>query len=387
MTETILQEKNVTTKEDALYMAIELSNSYWKLGFSTGRESGPRIRNVEAGDREDLMKEIMKSKEKFGIAKEAEVRSCYEAGRDGFWLHRYLEWQGIENEVVDSSSIKVDRRARRAKNDKIDVGELLSMLLRHHRGEKDVYRVVRVPSVEQEDERRLTREREMLMKEHTQHINRIRSMLVTQGVKLGKWNPHLINDLGEIRQWNDLLLPENFRKQLCREWARLELVEQQVDEIDREFMEAIKKQETPVARITAQLMTLVGIGPVIAGVLASEFFGWRKFDNPRQVGSLAGLTGTPYSSGKMNREQGISKAGNWRVRRVMVELAWIWLRYQPDSYLSKWFTRRFADKGKRQRRIGIVALGRRLLVELWRYVDFGVIPEGARMRGEDIRAA
>ena len=387
MTQAILQEKNVSTKGAALYMALELSNSTWKVGFSAGVERGPRIRNVEARDRAELMTEIKTSKEKFGLPVDAKVKSCYEAGRDEFWLHRYLESQGIENEVVDSSSIKVDRRARRAKNDNLDVGELLSMLMRRHDGGKNEYRVVRVPSVEQEDERRAFRERERLMKEHTQHINSIRSMLVTQGVKLDKWDPHLDEDLDEIALWDESRLPENLTKQLCREWVRLELVKKQAKEIDREIKEKVERQETPVARVMGILMMLVGIGPVSAGVLASEFFAWRKFTNPRQVGALAGMTGTPYSSGDMNREQGISKAGNWRVRRIMIELAWIWLRYQPDSHLSKWFAQRFANKGKRQRRIGIVALGRKLLVALWRYVDLGVIPEGAILRGEDCRAA
>jgi transposase len=387
MTKAILQEKNVSTNGASLYMALELSNSIWKVGFSAEGEGGVRIRNIEAGDRTDLMKEIRASKEKFGLAQDAKVKSCYEAGRDGFWLHRYLESKGIENEVVDSSSIKVDRRARRVKNDKADVVELVSMLMRRHDGKKSEYRVVRVPSREQEDERRPFRERERLMKEHTQHINAIRSMLVTQGVKLDKGGPYLITTLDKIRLWNGSRLPEKLKKQLSREWERLELVEKQIKEIDREIKEEVEERKTPVAKVMGLLMMIFGIGPVIAGVLASEFFAWRKFTNPRQVGALAGMTGTPYSSGEMNREQGISKSGNWRVRRVMIELAWIWLRYQTDSDLSQWYIRRFANKGKRLRRIGIVALGRKLLVALWRYVDFGVIPEGVIMRGEDIRAA
>jgi transposase len=288
---------------------------------------------------------------------------------------------------MDSSSIKVDRRARKAKTDTIDVKALLSMLMRRHDGERNGYRVVRVPSVEQEDARRPFRDRERLVKEHTQHMNRIRSMLVTQGVKLGKWDPHLIRNLDEIRLWNGSMLPDKLKEQLRMEWERLELVERQLRQIDKAIDKEVKEQETPVARIMARLMLLVGLGPSFSGVLASEFFAWRKFTNTRQVGSLAGMTGTPYSSGEISREQGINKAGNWRVRRIMIELAWVWLRYQPDSHLSKWFAQRFAKKGKRQRRIGIVALGRKLLVALWRYVDFGVIPEGAILRGENCRVA
>lgn len=376
MTTAILQGNVSTTTDQMLYMSIELSNKTWKLGFSNGACNKMREINVTARDVERLQAAISRSKKKLSLSEDARTVSCYEAGRDGFWLHRYLKAAGIDNLVVDSASIAVPRRHRKKKTDRLDVRKLLGMLIRHHGGERDVWSVVRVPSVEDEDERRLHRERERLGKERTAHINRIRSLLTTHGIQL-KSLRELPEDLADLRQWNGTELPRDVRMEVERELKRMELTEEQLKEVRREQRERLAKQATPKMRQVEKLIRLKGIGLVTSWVLVMEFFGWRKFRNRREVGALAGMTGTPYDSGDSEREQGISKAGNKRVRAVMIELAWMWLRWQPDSELTRWYIRRFAHGSKRMRRVGIVALSRKLLVALWKYLDQGTVPAGA----------
>jgi transposase len=301
--------------------------------------------------------------------------SCYEAGRDGFWLHRWLLTQGIVNLVVDPASIEVERRRRKRKTDRIDLLKLLNRLVRHAWGEK-VWRVVHVPSEQDEDGRRLHRERGRLVCERGQHLARIRALLATQGLCPGKVDAALFE---HSRRWDGARLPEQLRRELGREFERLKLIQAQIKAVEAEVTKAAD-EATPAAEAVRQLRRLKAIGMVGAQILGHEFFGWRKFTNGRQVGALAGLTGTPHQSGSMDHEQGISKAGNHRIRGVMCELAWLWLRYQPDSALSQWYLRRFGTGPSRLRRIGIVALARKLLVALWRFVDQGVVPEGAALR-------
>ena len=372
-----LQVKD-STESGALYMAFELSNKSWKLGFSDGARV--RRKSIEASDLGQLHDEIDGAKERFGLADEVQVISCYEAGRDGFWLHRYLASCGVENLVVDPSSIEVSRRKRRAKTDRLDVGKLLRMLLRHCAGEAKVWSVVRVPGVEEEDERHMHRELESLRKERTMHCNRIRSFLKLHGIEVGNAMRRDFLDYVEVvRLWDGSELPVELKARLRREYERLQFVQGQIVELEKERVRRVRLGDTVSSRRVAQLMTLCGIGIESGWLFEKEFFAWRKFSNRKELAALAGLTPTPYDSGASRREQGISKAGNRRVRALLIEISWGWLRYQPESKLTQWFNERFADGGKRLRRIGIVAVARKLLIALWRYVEHGLIPEGARL--------
>ena len=356
-----------------LYMAFELGEKNWKLALSDGARSPSRY-TVTAGDTAALLECIAKAKARCELAQEASVHSCYEAGRDGFWLHRWLIAQGIDNIVVDSASIEVNRRARRAKTDRLDGDKLLAMLIRYHGGERRVWSVVRVPTPEQEDARRAHRELGRLGRERTAHINRIRALLVLQNLRVKYVGGRLWQ-----RWWSGhagQLLP-GVRAEIERESARLSLVQEQIRTMEAEQRQAVAADTEPQVVRLAQLRA-IGIGS--GWVLVKELFGWRRFHNRREVAGCLGLTPSPYASGESETEQGISKAGNRRVRTLMVELAWSWLRYQPESELSKWFTRRFAGGGKRLRRIGIVALARRLAIALWRYLEDGVIPDGAKLK-------
>jgi transposase len=307
------------------------------------------------------------------------VVACYEAGRDGFWLHRCLLSLGVQNAIVDSSSIQVNRRRRRAKTDRLDLRELLKMLVRWHAGERDVWGVVHVPTVPEEDARQLQRELETLRREQTGHTNRIQGLLVTCGVTLTV-NRHFPRRLKGLRLWDGSALPRDLHHRLLREFERMQVVNRQIRELEKERAQRVRKDETDVGVVqTRQLLRLKGIGINSAYLYTRELFTWRKIRNRREVGALAGLTGSPYRSGMLDHEQGISKAGNRRVRALAIEIAWGWLSYQPKSALSLWYERRFAHGGKRLRRIGIVALARKLLVALWRYLESGMPPSGAEL--------
>jgi transposase len=377
MNRVALQSKD-NAGEQKLYMAMELSDKQWKLVFSDGGEKR-RHETMEAGHRMELVEAIRKAKEKFGLSPEVGMVSCYEAGRDGFWLHRYLVSLGIENQVVDSSSIETNRRKRRAKTDRIDGVKLLTMLMRYWGGERGLWSVVRVPNVEDEEGRRLHRELASLNKERTRHRNRIRGLLVAQGLRLEPKGDFL-QRLEALTLWDGAPLPLELKGELEREYQRLSLVEAQRRALEKTRKSRLRQADTASVQRVVQLMGLRAIGPNCAWLLVMEFFAWRGFRNRRQLGACAGLTGTPYDSGSSKRDQGISKAGNRRVRTMMVEIAWLWLRYQPNSKLSHWFRERFAGGGARMRRVGIVALARRLLVALWRYLEDGVLPEGAELK-------
>jgi len=360
-----------------LYMAMELSNRQWKLGFTDRRHNVRRVA-IEARNALALQEQIGQAKARFGLPEDAPVFSCYEAGRDGFWLHRYLESCGINNQVLEPASIKVDRRRRRAKTDRLDVERMLMQLLRYLDGDTEELHVVRVPSPAQEDRRRLHREQLRVKDERKAHRTRINALLVTQGIDL-KVRSDFRTRLDKLSCWDGSPLGADLKAELERECTRLELVEVQLRALEAEQQRRLEQEHSPEIAAIAHLKGLRGIGLTGAWILVMEFFSWRDFHNGREVGSAAGLTGTPYDSGESEREQGISKAGNVRIRWLMIQLAWVWLRYQPQSQLSLWFAERFG-KGKRLRRIGIVALARRLLVALWRYVDQGVVPEGAQLK-------
>lgn len=371
-------EQGKSAPAAVLFVAFELANSTWKMACSDGAKL--RHVTVTAGNLAQVQGTISRAKQHFGMDDEVHTVSCYEAGRDGFWLHRYLQSCGIGNVVVDSASLEVNRRLRRAKTDRIDAGKLLSMLVRYHGGEKHLWRVVRVPSREDEDARHLHRELEALKRERTRYRNRIHGILIQQGLRVR--NPStkkFINELDLMRTWDGQELPAGMKLRLTRVHERLGLVEEQISSMVKEKAHRLKEKSARMAQVT-QLLRLDGIGPVSSWTFVMEFFGWRRFRNRREVAALAGLTPTPYDSGKRLREQGISKAGNRRVRTLAIEVAWAWLRFQSRSKLSRWFLDRFAAGGSRMRRIGIVAMARRLLIDLWRFLEHGVIPEGALVR-------
>jgi transposase len=372
ITEPVLQVKD-TSLTDALYVSLELSDKQWKLTLGNAARSASRY-TVAAGDTAAVLQRIGQIKQRCGLPAHAPVHSCYEAGRDGWWLHRWLVAQGIDNIVVDSSSIEVNRRARRAKSDRLDGDKLLQMLMRYYGGERRVWSVLREPSARQEDERRLHRELERLAKERTAHTNRIRALLVLHNLRPAKvagreWDSWCAAHANEV--------PAALREEIQRESERLVLVQRQIKQLEAQRHEQVAQGSQPQV---AQLMRLRAIGVCSAWLLVKEVFGWRRFGNRREVGSCLGLAPTPYSSGDSQLEQGISKAGNHRARKLLVELAWMWLRLQPNSALSQWFNRRFAAAGKRMRRVGIVALARRLAVALWRYLEHGEIPTGATLK-------
>jgi transposase len=373
--------KDGITKVAVLHVALELSDSKWKLAFSDGNKV--RLVSIDYGNLRQFREAIDKCKKRFGLSGRVQIVSCYEAGRYGFWLHRCLTSHGIQNLVVDSASIEVNRRKRRAKTDRIDAGQLLRMLMRYQGGERKVWAVARVPTVEQEDARQLHRELEVLKKERNRSRSRIQGLLVQQGIRInGPGGGNFLTTLEVLRTWDGQGLPVELKARLVREYERLERVAEQIRTLLRQQAQRVKKADSPALQKIARLMMLRGLGTKSSWVFVNEFFGWRTFDNGKQVGASAGLTPTPYNSGKSRYEQGISKAGNRRIRIMSIEIAWCWLRYQPQSKLTLWFNKRFAHGGSRMRRIGIVALARRLLVALWRYPETGVVPEGAYPKKE-----
>ena len=366
------QAKQATDRQ--LFIAFELAQRHWRLAFGDG-VGRARLVTLEAGDQVAVKEAIAKARIHFGLDEAAAVVSCYEAGRDGFWLHRWLLECGVENLIVDSGSIEVNRRQRRAKTDRLDALKLLSMLMRYMGGERRVWTVLHVPTTEQEDARRPHRERERLERERLAHSNRIRGLLMLHNIRVktiggAKW----CQRLAALR----VHLPVQLWAELGRESERLRLVVEQLRALEAERAQSLI-QADPAREKTVKLLELVSIGPTSAWVLAREVF-WRTLRNRREVAHCAGLAPMPYASGESAHEQGISKAGNRRVRVLTVQLAWCWLRYQPHSALAQWFNARFAGGGSRIRRIGIVALARRLLIALWRYVEYGVIPEGATLK-------
>jgi transposase len=376
---TATHKSNVTTKTGVLYLAFELGDKDWKLAFTIGMGQKPRLRSMPARELPLLHAEIAKAKHRFGLSAEAHVKSCYEAGRDGFWLHRHLTACGVENSIVDSASIEVNRRKRRAKTDRLDAGKLLNLLLRYHGGEKKVWCVVRVPSAPAEDARQLHRELEELKDERTEHVNRIKGLLASQGLSVTTVDKGFAQRLAEARLWDGSAVPQELQRRLLREQERWQLLERQIKQLENERRQRIRRDETPHVDKVRDLLALWGVGLNGAWLLVYELFAWRRFDNRKQVGGCVGLTPTPYQSGDSRREQGISKAGNRRLRRLLVELAWCWLRWQPDSDLSRWYLQRFGAGNGRSRKVGVVAVARKLLIALWKYVEQGEVPGGARL--------
>jgi transposase len=367
--------------QPTLYLAFELGKNTWKLGFTVGVAQQPRERMIPAGALDMLQQEITRAKQRFGLPEEARVVSCYEAGRDGFWLHRYLVAHDVENLVIDSASIEVNRRQRRAKTDRLDVRKLLTMLLRHSAGEQKVWSVVRVPSVEEEDRRQLHRELTTAKQDRTRIINRIKGLLAGHGVQL-VLHGDVEAQIEQAHQWDGAPLPSALRTRLKRAWQQVGFLTGHIQELEAERRALLRRRDDPVIAQVRQLFTLRGIGVNSAWLYVMEFFAWRDFQTSKQVGALAGLTPTPYQSGQARRELGIAKAGNRHIRAMAIEIAWAWRRFQPASALAQWYERRFGAGSVRLRKLGIVALARKLLIALWRFLKTGVLPEGAVLKTE-----
>ena len=363
----------------ALYLALDLSDAKWKLGFTCALRQKPWIRTIDAGDVLQLGVEIRRAKKRFELAEDSRVLSCYEAGRDGFWLHRYLVAAGVENVVVDAASIEINRRAKRTKTDRLDAGKLVRMLVRYASGEQKVWSVVHVPSLEAEDQRQIHREIATLKVDHTRHINRIHGLLAGQGIHV-PIQADFVARLAELRLWDGAPLPAGLRARLEQEYACLQFVDEQIAAQEAQRRELLRTSTESYVEQVRQLMRLKGIGEQSAWRYVTEFFAWRAFRNRREVGALAGLAPTPYRSGDEQHELGISKAGNRLVRAMAIEIAWAWLQFQPESELSQWYRRRFGEGSKRIHKMGIVALARKLLIALWRYLEQGQLPAGAQLK-------
>jgi transposase len=379
MTTAATHKEQSHTPAATLFVAFALSEKTWKLGFTTGHGQKPRERTVTARQQERVLDEIAQAKRRFGLPDTAPAVSCYEAGREGFWLHRFVPGHGITTHVVDSSAIEINRRRRRAKSDGLDVRQLLSMLMRYEQGERHVWQVVTVPSVEAEDHRHLHRDVETLKQERASTMTRIEGWLRSQGLRVPSLTK-LPEQLEALRLWEGSPMRPGLRRRVLRVYAQYTFLSAQIAAVEAERRTQLQTSTDTHIDQVRQVMQRTGMGSNGAWLLVRAFFGWRACKNRREVGSLAGFTPTPYHSGDSAREQGITKAGNRHVRWMTTELAWSWLRLQPNRALSVWCRERFGSGGKRLRRMGIVAVARQLLMALWRFLETGVIPAGAGLK-------
>jgi transposase len=369
-----------TPTKTVLYGALELSKNTWLLALQLPDRTQPSLYPIGGGDTETLMAKLMAARDRWTkmSGKAPSIVLCYEAGYDAFWLARFLKARGIECLVVDAASIQVNRRARRAKTDRIDVGMLLRALIKWGQGDRHVWSVVRVPGVDEEDLRRSHRERDRLVRERTAHINRIKGLLFGQGIrgiKVKSKNKTL--QIDKLVTGDGRPLPPRLAAEITREIARLALIQEQLAVLERERDQAPTPcKATEKKRV--QLMSLTGIGPAIAAVMAREVY-YRQFDNRRQVAGFLGLATSPHDSGDVERSQGISRAGRGQVRGIIIQAAWLWLKHQPKSALTRWFVRRTVGQSGRIRRIMIVAVARKLAIALWRFLQQGLVPLGARL--------
>jgi transposase len=363
--------------EPVVYVAFELGKKSWTLAVTSGMAVTPLVRTVRAGDFAAVERVIGEARQRLPVPATARVMSCYEAGRDGFWIHRALDARGYANRVVDSASIEVNRRARRRKTDRIDARKLVTMLVRVSSGERHVWSEVHVPPTAAEAARHVSRERTALTKERTRLTNQITSWLATCGCAVSARARRRPDWWTTVRDWAGAALPATLQARLARATARLMLLTEQLATIDG-AQEAARRAAAPESA-QARLVQLKGVATTSAAILLEEGLEWRRFQNRRQVGGLLGFTPTPHDSGTVRREQGISRAGNSRLQSVMVELAWGWVHWQPHSALTRWYRERFGS-GPRARRIGIVALARKLCIALWRWATAGVLPTGAILK-------
>lgn len=375
---TITAVDQGNASSSVLMLAFELGEEGWLLGFSSGFGQRVLRRKVASRHREGVLRAIAWAREQLECP-DAPIVSCYEAGRDGFWLHRWLVSEGIENLVIDSSSIEVNRRRKRAKTDRLDVTKLVGLVARYLAGERDAFSVVSVPSPAEEDLRHLGRELKLLKKDRTRVSHRIKGLLSNQGLVIDL-KRDLREQLEAMRLWNGEPLPRHLRERLDHYVEDFHYHTRRIRGLEQHRRDLMRARESAVVEKTWRLFQLRGVGIESSWSYGTEFFGWRVFHNGKQVGSLAGLTPMPFDSGTQRKEQGIGKDGSRWVRAVAIEQAWAWLRFQPESALSKWYQQRFGHGSKRLRKIGIVALARKLLIALWHWVEHGVLPEGAVLK-------
>ncbi len=376
--------------EDLVCVSIELSVSSWLVAARLPNTEKLRLHRVAAGDTATLLTVIaeLRSRASARLGRPADVACCFEAGRDGFWLHRLLTAHGIATYVLEPTSILVNRRARRAKTDRLDAEGMLRVLAAWLSGDRQVCSMVRVPSPEEEDAKRPHREREHLVQDKLRIENRIEALLCTQGIRgrpsLRSWE----RDVAELRTGDGRARPQLLRTELDRLRRRLVLVLELIRELEADRAKALKEAEAADMAVSKviTLQRIRGIGENFASVLVLEVF-YRSFGNRRQLASYVGITPMPYQSGGMDRDRSISRAGNPRARTTMIQLAWLWLRYQPESTLARWFRERVGTLQGRTRRIAIVAMARKLLIALWRYVETGVVPDGSVLKAETAIAA
>jgi len=369
---------DLSNLSDTLLLAFELGESSWLLGFSVGVGGKVLRRKIASRDTTAVLQEIRRARDHFGLDATGRVQSCYEAGRDGFWLHRFLMSEAIENVVIDSASIEVNRRKKRAKTDRLDVIALVDLLCRHVMGSrKPPFAVVRVPGIDDEDLRHLGRELKLLKKDRTRVSNRMKGLLANHGLVV-RGRRALAAQVEALRLWNGETLPRHLKSRLLRYAADFDYHRHRIGELEQERRDLLRsKDRCESHEKVLRMLELRSVGIETAWSYGTELFGWRELQNRKQLGSFSGLTPTPHRSGDLDVEQGIGKDGSRWVRGVAIEQAWAWLRFQPDSALSQWYQSRFGGGSKRLRKIGIVALARKLLIALWRFVEFGEWPEGA----------
>jgi len=370
-------DRNVTASP-VLYASLELSKNNWLLALQFPDRGQPSLYRIKGGDAETLMAKLTAARDRMTrvSGNGASVVLCYEIGYDGVWLARFLKARGVECVVVDGSSIRVDRRARRPKTDKIDAGMLLRWLIAWSNGERHVWSVVRICTVDEEDLRRSHRERDRLVRERTAHINRIKGLLFAQGIRgINVKKDYKAINVEELVTGEGHRLPPRLASEIKREIARLALIHEQIAELERERDEAPTCCETSEKK-RAQLLGLNGIGPAIAAVLTREVY-YRAFENRRQLAGFLGLATRPHESGEIERSQGIARTGRTQVRGTVIQAAWLWVKHQPGSAITHWFMGRTAGQSKRIRRIMIVGVARKLAIALWRFLEQGLVPQGA----------
>ncbi len=363
--------------ENTIHIAIELSVTSWLVAVRLPGADKSRLHHLEGGGTKALLALIaeLRARTSAKLDCAADVACCFEAGRDGFWLHRLLTAQGIDAYVLEPTSILVNQRARRAKTDRLDAEGMLRVLARWLGGDRQVCSMVRVPTPEEEDAKRPHREREHLVQEKRRIENRIEALLFTQGIRgrpsLRSWD----RDMAALRTGDGRALPTFMQAELNRLRRWLVLILELIREMESERAEAqTATAEDATTRKIIALQHIRGIGANFSAVLVREVF-YRSFGNRRQLASYVGIAPMPYQSGGMDRDRSTSRAGNPRARTTMIQLAWLWLRYQPGSALAIWFRERVGTLAGRTRRIAIVAMARKLLIALWRYVETGVVPE------------
>lgn len=367
-------------------VAIELSRSRWMIGVLPPRSTKVAVSAVAGGDTGRLLVQLHQLQERLAreFEQPVEIKICFEAGYDGFWLGRFLRDRGHDAYVLDASSFLISRRGRRTKTDRVDVAAMTFTLRAYVAGDPSVCRVVEIPTPEAEDAKRLSRERTRLASERTRHVNRIRGLLSLHGIRSirGLWGGNWRTQLDQLVTGDGRMLGTYLKAEIIREFARLHLVMDQIRELEGARREALIDHRSPFPdkQKVATLTKLAGIGELSATLLVAEVF-HRRFQNRRHLASYLGLAPSPYASGEMQRDQGISKAGNKPARTLLVEITWAWMRHQPASELALWYRERFAENGARSRKVGVVAMARKLAIALWHFVEHGIVPSGAILNG------